>query len=90
MRGELTCDSICAAEYPSLIIDVTLFLMSPKAPCSFRMPSIFIALSFSIFNMLAKSLITASGTTPAISCISAGVIGVGGIVEEESRDADWR
>jgi hypothetical protein len=90
MRGELTCDSICAAENPSLMIPLTLFLMRSKGPRFFCVPSMSIALSFSIPNTPARSVITASGTTPAISCISTDVIGVGGFVEEESRDADWR
>jgi len=35
-----------------------------------------------------KLFMTSSGTTPAISWISRGVIDAGGIVEEESLDAD--
>lgn len=38
----------------------------------------------------AKSFTTTSGTTPAISSISRGVIGVGGVVEVDSREADCR
>jgi hypothetical protein len=83
-----TCDNICAAEYPSIITALTLFLMGSKEPCCFRVPSTSIAFSVSIPITLAKSLITSLGTVPAISCISAGVIGVGGSVDEESRDAD--
>ena len=39
-------------------------------------------------NDEAKSFITSSGTTPAISWMSRGVMGTGGTVEEESLDAD--
>lgn len=42
----------------------------------------------SAFSDDAKSPMTSSGTTPAISWISRSVIGVGGTVEEESLDAD--
>lgn len=38
----------------------------------------------------AKSSTTAFGTTPAISSISRGVIGIGGVVDADSRDADCR
>jgi len=41
-------------------------------------------------NTAAKSLTTESGTTPAISWISVAVIGVGGLVEDERREADCR
>jgi len=49
-----------------------------------------ISSSMSIPRTLAKSLTTGSGTTPAISWISDGRIGVGGFVEEDNRDADCR
>ena len=48
------------------------------------------ASSTSIPRTRAKSLITVSGTTPAISWISAGRIGVGGVLDVDSREADWR
>ena len=49
-----------------------------------------ISSSMSIPRTLAKSLTTRSGTTPAISWISDGRIGVGGFVEEDNREADCR
>ena len=39
---------------------------------------------------LPKEFMTASGTTPAISCMSSDVISVGGFVEDERREADCR
>ena len=44
----------------------------------------------SIPRVYAKSFTTAFGTTPAISSISCEVIGVGGVVDADSREADCR
>jgi hypothetical protein len=44
----------------------------------------------SIPRTAAKSFTTESGTTPAISWMSVGVMGVGGVVEDERREADCK
>lgn len=54
------------------------------------MSSVCISPPMSIPRVRAKSSTTAFGTTPAISSISRGVIGVGGVVDAESREADCR
>lgn len=54
------------------------------------MSSICISHSMSIPRVRAKSSTTAFGTTPAISSISRGVIGVGGVVNVDRREADCR
>ena len=52
--------------------------------------STFISPTSSIPSAFASSLITVSGTAPAISWIRVGVMGVGGSVEDETRDADCK
>lgn len=54
------------------------------------MSSICISPSISIPRVRAKSFTTTSGTTPAISSISRGVIGVGGSVDADNREADCK
>lgn len=87
---ELTCESSCAAEYPSRTTSFTFRLISSNPfALALAPPSTSIA-SLSTPSAAAKRTTTPSGTTPAISWMSAGVIGVGGVVLCARRDADWR
>ena len=84
----LTWVSNCEAEYPSLTTSFTVFLIVSN-PFTFETPSTSISFP-SIPNAAANLCTTWSGTTPAISWISACVIGVRGVVLLAKRDADWR